>query len=110
MCIRDRLSAEEASAIQRLQVAVQAFTKDIRQVLEMADTDQSVATTMMIKSEATFTRLNAELDAIRLAQTQSMNEASVAATTAFRQVAGVSAAVVTGCLVLAGLILSLIHI
>ena len=103
------LSAEEASAIQRLQVAVQAFTKDIRQVLEMADTDQSVATTMMIKSEATFTRLNAELDAIRLAQTQSMNEASVAATTAFRQVAGVSAAVVTGCLVLAGLITWLVR-
>jgi methyl-accepting chemotaxis protein len=103
------LSAEEASAIQRLQAAVQAFTKDIRQVLEMADTDQSVATTMMIKSEATFTRLNAELDAIRLAQTQSMNEASVAATTAFRQVAGVSAAVVTGCLVLAGLITWLVR-
>ena len=98
------LSANELAAVQRLQAAVQAFTKDIKQVLEMADTDQSVATTMMIKSEATFARLNTELDAIRQAQTEALNEAAIAANSAFHQVVGVSVGVVAVCLLLAGAI------
>ena len=98
------LSAEEAVAIQRLQEGVQTFTKAIRQVLDMVDTDQSVATTMMIKSEAPFAKLNAELDKIRQLQASSLNDAAIAATSAFRQVIGVSLGVVAGCLVLASLV------
>jgi methyl-accepting chemotaxis protein len=84
----------------RLTESVASFNKAIAAVLDMADTDQSVATTMMIKSEAPFAKLVADLGELRKLQQAAMNNAADGTTAVFQQVFAAGVALLVGCVLL----------
>lgn len=83
---RPGLSAAELAVAQGLVSSVEQFTRMIPQVLDMADVDQSVATTMMIKAELPFGTLRADMQALRAAQAASISQSSGDASAFFHAV------------------------
>lgn len=69
---RPGLSLNERLIAEKLTKSVQQFTENIPTVLELAQVDQSVATTLMMKAEVSFAALGHELDAFRVAQANAM--------------------------------------
>ena len=64
----------ETQAQKRIASEIDGYLKLIPQVLDMLDVDQSVATTMMIKTVAPFNALAKDIENLRLAQLASMAE------------------------------------
>lgn len=83
MAKRPGLSASERAIADKLALSVQQFTANIPTVLELAEIDQSVATTLMIKAERSFATLRAEMDAFRAAQAAAMAAAEREASNSF---------------------------
>ncbi len=82
MASADDLDAEDAHQIGALPDKVAAFAKAIEQVVEIADADQSVATTLMIKSEEPSRQLAAAIAQLRKIQTARSRAAADGADTA----------------------------
>jgi len=95
------LSEGDVAIVERLQASASSFNKAIVSVLEMADTDQSVATTMMIKSEAPFAKLTADLGELRLRQRANMDSAVERTATVFSQTMAAGMVMLVCCVVLA---------
>lgn len=104
MTQRPGLSASEAAIAARLALAVQQFTESIPAVLELAEVDQSVATTMMIKAELSFATLHSEMDALRAAQTAAMASVADQASSSFTRAIAQGTLVVLICVLLGALV------
>ncbi len=104
MAVRPGLSDAERAIAQRLAVSVEQFTKMVAPVLDMADVDQSVATTMMIKAEAPFGALRTDMDALRAAQVEAMGQASQAASASFARASVLGAAALVVVALVAGFV------
>jgi methyl-accepting chemotaxis protein len=70
------LSATEVEAANRIADSITKYVKLIPPVLDMADVDQSVSTTMMIKTAGPFNDLNKEIEAMRNAHSEALTIAS----------------------------------
>lgn len=100
---RAALSEAEIDVARRLVASVDRFTQAIGAVLDMVDTDQSVATTMMIKAEAQFAAVNADAEAFRAAQGQAMQQATADAATQFRRATAINIGMLIVCFGIAAL-------
>lgn len=80
---RPGLSPKERDIANKLIQSVQQFTANIPTVLELAQVDQSVATTLMMKAEVSFATLRLEMDAFRVAQATAMATAEKQAADSF---------------------------
>jgi methyl-accepting chemotaxis protein len=97
------LAEEDSVIIDRLDVLVASVSKGIVAVLDMADADQGLATTMMIKTEAPFAELRADLRDLRQHQHAAMNAAAQNVTAVFKQAMAYGAGLLLACIFLATL-------
>jgi two-component system chemotaxis sensor kinase CheA len=75
---RPGLTELEATTAKRIVESIDNFLKQIPQVIEMVDVDQSVATTMMIKTVAPFNALAKDIESLRTVQQNQMVETNAA--------------------------------
>lgn len=104
MAQRPALSANERAIAARLVLAVRQFTEHIPPVLELAEVDQSVATTMMVRAEHSFASLSTEIDALRAAQTMAMAKVAREASDSFTVAIAEGALVVLICILLGAMV------
>lgn len=104
MARRPALSKTERASAARLVLAVRQFTEHIPPVLELAEVDQSVATTMMVRAEASFASLSTEIDALRAAQTVAMTTVAREASDSFTRAIALGTLVVATCILLGAMV------
>ena len=101
---RPGLSPQEADISKQLVSAVEQFTKSVSPVLDMADSDQSVATTMMIKAEAPFSAVRKEMDALSALQSVSMASSASQSARFFVDISIAGGIVLAICMVTTGFV------
>lgn len=102
MSQRAGLSAEQIGQTQRLSESVKSFTNAIGPVLDLAVSDPAVGAMMMIATDAPFAEVAAQIASLRSGQMESMNTVANDTARIFLQIRGMGAALVAGCLLLAG--------
>lgn len=102
MSQRAGLSSAQIAQTQQLQASVTSFTNAIGPVLDLAVSDPSVGAMMMISSDAPFAEVASQIAGLRSGQMEIMNTVANDTVTIFHRAMGLGAAVVVGCLLLAG--------
>jgi methyl-accepting chemotaxis protein len=100
----DDATDQEKQLVPSLADKVANFGKAIRNAAEIADADQSVATTMMIKSEPPYRQLMADIEQLRQTQSRRSREAVDRADQAYQQALAASGIAVALALLLTSLI------
>lgn len=86
-----------AEQLKTLTAAVNAYVKAIPPVLDMAGTDASVATTLMIKTEQPFAEMARQIESLRRAEAAALEEASGRSAAAVQQAKNVALALLAVC-------------
>jgi two-component system chemotaxis sensor kinase CheA len=96
------MSSKEMQIVDQLTESTAVFSKIIAAVVDMADADQSFATTMMITSEKPFAKLLGSVNELRELQSAAMDAAANDTTAVFKNSMAMGATLLAVCILLSG--------